>query len=188
MPHPHDDSPLQAPNSKLPAPSSPFQTPSSTLPSTTAIVLVDHGSRRQESNRLLVDVARQLREQSGYAIVEPAHMELVEPSIATAIRRAVEQGATLVVVHPYFLGPGSHWHEDIPQLVAQAANCYRGLKYLVTAPLGPHPLLVTLVQQRIEQCVAHARDQLAACPLCYQSDYCQIRTADSDQANNLLPS
>ena len=36
-------------------------------------------------------------------IVEPAHMELAEPSIATAFARCVERGATTVVVFPYFL-------------------------------------------------------------------------------------
>lgn len=56
------------------------------------VVLVDHGSRREESNALLLEVVRDFAASSGYSIVEPAHMELAEPSIATAFARCVERG------------------------------------------------------------------------------------------------
>ena len=100
------------------------------------VVIVDHGSRRTESNDLLLQVAALFRQTTGLPIVEPAHMELAEPSIATAFARAVEQGARLVIVHPYFLAPGRHWRQDIPRLAADAAARHPGIRYLVTAPLG----------------------------------------------------
>jgi hypothetical protein len=40
------------------------------------------------------------KQHTGYAIVEPAHMELAEPSIGVAFDRCIERGARLVVVHP----------------------------------------------------------------------------------------
>jgi sirohydrochlorin ferrochelatase len=49
---------------------------------TTAVILVDHGSRREESNRLLEVMARLYAEASGREIVEPAHMDLASPTIA----------------------------------------------------------------------------------------------------------
>ena len=49
--------------------------------STVGIVIVDHGSRRDESNRLLLEVVEQFARATGSRIVEPAHMELAEPSI-----------------------------------------------------------------------------------------------------------
>ncbi len=113
------------------------------------VILVDHGSRRQESNRLLLDVAAAYREQSGRRIVEPAHMELAAPSIADAFGRCVAQGATLVVVFPYLLSPGRHWEQDIPRLAAEAAQAYPGVRHLVTAPLGLHPAILGVIDQRI---------------------------------------
>ena len=76
---------------------------------TTAIVIVDHGSRRAESNRLLEEVARLFgnRFAQKYDIVEPAHMELDEPSLATAYRACVTKGAKQVVIVPFFLVPAS---------------------------------------------------------------------------------
>lgn len=126
------------------------------------IVIVDHGSRRQESNDMLIDVAAMLRAAGGWSIVEPAHMELAEPSIPTAFDRAVEQGARLVVVHPYLLAPGRHWRHDIPRLAAQAAARHAGVAHVVTDPIGLHPLMAQIMQERILACLrAHGGQALS---------------------------
>jgi sirohydrochlorin ferrochelatase len=117
----------------------------------TAIILVDHGSRRAESNDLLIELVEAYRQHSGATIVEAAHMELAEPSIATAFGRCVDQGAQRVVVVPYFLGPGRHWHEDIPRLATEAADPYRGVEFLVAAPLGVHPLILRIIDERVAE-------------------------------------
>jgi sirohydrochlorin ferrochelatase len=139
------------------------------------VILVDHGSRRDESNSLLFHVVKQFAIATGLPIVEPAHMELAEPSIATAFSRCVERGASTVVVFPYFLLPGRHWHDDIPQLAAAAARQHVGVRYLVTAPFGLHPLMAEVMRQRIEHCLAHTAGQADACELCAGTDRCQLR-------------
>ena len=119
------------------------------------IIIVDHGSRRDESNRMLEEVARLFadRFRQRYEVVEPAHMELAEPSIATAFARCVERGATRVVVCPFFLGPGKHWTGDIPRLAAEAAANHPGTRYHVTMPLGIDELILELLEKRVRFCV-----------------------------------
>jgi len=141
------------------------------------VILVDHGSRRNESNAMLFDVVRNFSESTGLPIVEPAHMELAEPSISTAFKRCVELGATTVVVFPYFLLPGRHWHDDIPRLSAEAARQHPGIRYLVTAPFGLHPLMAEIMRQRIEHCLSHVAGEADACELCAGTDRCQLRGA-----------
>jgi sirohydrochlorin ferrochelatase len=141
----------------------------------TGLILVDHGSRRDESNELLIEIARRFAEATGWPIVEPAHMELAEPSIATAFRRCVERGATVVVVFPYFLLPGRHWSEDIPRLTMEAARNFPGVRYLVTAPFGLHPLLWQVIRERVSRCLAHVEGQAEACDVCAGTDRCQLR-------------
>jgi len=119
--------------------------------SSTAVILVDHGSRRDESNQQLLSVVEAYRQHSDWQIVEPAHMELAEPSIAMAFARCVKQGAKLVVVFPYFLAPGRHWDQDIPALAAEAAQACGGVEFLVTAPLGLHELMLQVIDQRIAE-------------------------------------
>lgn len=123
-----------------------------------AVILVDHGSRRDESNRQLLEVVDLYRDHSDWAIVEPAHMELAEPSIATAFHRCADQDAELVIVFPYFLGPGRHWKSDIPRLAAEAAEACGGVRHLVTAPLGLHSHLLQIIDDRIAECVGQERD------------------------------
>jgi sirohydrochlorin ferrochelatase len=119
------------------------------------IIIVDHGSRRAESNDMLEEVARLFAQRFAqiYDIVEPAHMELAEPSIATAYARCVERGATRIVVCPFFLGPGKHWTADIPRLTADAAAGFPQTEYHVTMPLGIDDLILELLAKRVGFCV-----------------------------------
>jgi sirohydrochlorin ferrochelatase len=139
------------------------------------VIVVDHGSRRDESNAMLLDVVRSFVDATQMPIVEPAHMELAEPSIATAFARCVARGATIVVVFPYFLLPGRHWNDDIPRLAAAAAKNHPGVRYLVTAPFGLHPLMAEVMRLRIAHCLAHTRGEAAACELCAGTERCQLR-------------
>ena len=49
-----------------------------------ALLLIAHGSRQAEANQDLHDVVQSLRAQGRYSIVEPAFLELAEPSIEEA--------------------------------------------------------------------------------------------------------
>ncbi len=119
--------------------------------SDTGIILVDHGSTFDEANRMLLEVVRTFREATGTGIVEPAHMELAEPSIAQAFARCVEQGAKHVVVHPYFLSPGRHSTADIPRLAAEAAADHPGVAVTITEPLGVDSRISDVILLRIQE-------------------------------------
>jgi sirohydrochlorin ferrochelatase len=152
--------------------------PTSFDPNATGIVIVDHGSRRAESNDMLLAVAAMFAEHGGWPIVEPAHMELAEPTIAAAYASCVERGARTIVVQPFFLGPGKHWNADIPELTAAAAADHPGTRFLVTAPLGVHPAITAILNDRIAHCLAHVAGQADACDICRGTDRCRLRAAD----------
>jgi sirohydrochlorin ferrochelatase len=121
------------------------------------IIIVDHGSRLAESNRMLEEVAAAFarRFAGKHDIVEPAHMEIAEPLIATAYDRCVQRGATRVVICPFFLGPGKHWTNDIPRLTADAAAKHPNTTYHVTYPLGLDELILDLLDKRVTFCIEH---------------------------------
>jgi sirohydrochlorin ferrochelatase len=140
----------------------------------TAIIIVDHGSRRSESNRMLEEVARLFAQRftTKYDIVEPAHMELAEPSIAQSYATCVKRGATRVVVCPFFLGPGKHWTSDIPRLTAEAAMDHPGTEYHVAQTLGIDDLILDLLDKRASHCAEHD----------YRCDICRgsLRSGEAD--------
>jgi sirohydrochlorin ferrochelatase len=119
------------------------------VPDHVGVIIVDHGSRKQEANQMLEKVAALYREMSGHALVEAAHMELAEPSIAQAFEKCVARGATRIVVHPYFLAPGRHVTQDIPELAAEAAAQFPGVHHTVTNPLGIDARMAAIMHDRI---------------------------------------
>lgn len=140
----------------------------------TGIVIVDHGSRRAESNAMLEHFVEQFTDLAGTDIIEPAHMELAEPSIATAFNRCVERGAKRVVVCPYFLLPGKHWTQDIPELTERAAAKHPGVAYLVTAPIGLHPMMHDVIRSRIDHCLSHVAGNAEECESCVGTGRCKV--------------
>jgi len=112
------------------------------------LLLVDHGSRFQEANDMLAEVAAMVRRLSGRDCIHHAHMELAEPTIPQGFETCVSEGATAVVVHPYFLSPGRHSTSDIPRMVAEAAQKFPGVAYCVTDPLGLHQKICEVVLER----------------------------------------
>lgn len=144
----------------------------------TGIVIVDHGSRRTESNQMLEHFVEQFSEATHFTVVEPAHMEMAEPSIATAFGKCVERGARRVVVCPYFLLPGKHWKEDIPELTRKAAAKHPGVEYLVTAPIGLHPMMHGVIQSRIDHCLSHISGKADECESCAGTGRCVVRLCE----------
>jgi sirohydrochlorin ferrochelatase len=138
------------------------------------VVVVDHGSRRADANRRHEAFVAQWTDRERFAVVEPAHMELAEPSIDTAFDRCVGAGATTVVIAPYFLWPGNHWTNDLPALAATAAARHPGVRYLVAAPLGPHPQLLDIVGERVDHCLDHVAGRAPACEVCGGTDRCRL--------------
>jgi sirohydrochlorin ferrochelatase len=114
-----------------------------------AILLVDHGSRSAAANRVVEAVARRLRRRLSGAVVEIAHLDLAAPTIADGVAACAAAGATEIVVHPFFLAPGTHVRRDVPRQARDAARRH-GVRVRVTAPLGADDALVDVILARID--------------------------------------
>src|SRR6266404_4965794 len=115
------------------------------------VLVVGHGSRREEANHDVREAARRIGERGGLRLVEAAFLEIEHPNIAEGFKRLVERGACNVTVHPYFLSPGRHTRGDLPREVREAAQCYPGVSYQITEPLSAHPLVIEASLERIRE-------------------------------------
>ena len=122
----------------------------------TGVIIVDHGSRVAASNQLLIEVVQKYAADCPFPVVEPAHMEIAEPSIETAFGKCVHRGAKFVVVFPYFLLPGRHVTDDIPRLAAEAAAKHPNVQYIVTHPFGLDEQMFEIMNERILSRLAQA--------------------------------
>lgn len=108
-----------------------------------AIVLASAGSSDPDAATDMAIVGADLAtrcDASGTAFGQPllGYGATAKPSVAEAVQAARRTGRR-VVIAAYLLAPG-HFHE---RLHAAGAD-------LVTAPLGPHPALTSVVRDRIE--------------------------------------
>ena len=114
-----------------------------------AILLIDHGSRRDAANEMMDCMANLVQAMAGPDVIARyAHMELARPSIEAGLRSCVEAGATEVICFPYMLSPGKHSTGDIPRMVAAAAMAFPALEVRVTNALGVHEKLAELILNR----------------------------------------
>ena len=118
-----------------------------TLP---AVVLVGHGSKTRGFDAAMRKVAAQLKRTGLYREVVCAFLEVTSPSIPEAILHCVQEGASAVKVLPYFVLTGKHVTRDIPLIVQEAAEKFRGRSSIILCPyLGYHPKIVSVVKERL---------------------------------------
>jgi uroporphyrin-III C-methyltransferase len=125
---------------------------------TLGILVVGHGSRREEANRDVREAARKIGARGGFPLIEAAFLEIQHPNIAEGFKRLVERGACNVTVHPYFLSPGRHTRGDLPREVRDAAQCFPGVSFRITEPLSAHQLVIEASVERIRETASVAPD------------------------------
>mmetsp|Transcript_14491 Transcript_14491/g.35044 ORF Transcript_14491/g.35044 Transcript_14491/m.35044 type:complete len:313 (+) Transcript_14491:89-1027(+) len=116
------------------------------------VLLMDHGSRNSASNTRLEKMAELYQLTANYdnddegdnIVVEAAHMEIVSPSIAEGLKKLLDQGVDEIICHPYFLSPGRHVTEDIPELLEQAKKELKidNIPMVCTKPIGANTQLM----------------------------------------------
>jgi sirohydrochlorin cobaltochelatase len=116
----------------------------------THVVLAARGSTDPDANAEVAKVARLLWEGRGYAGVEFCFISLAEPSVPTALHRAVLLGARRIVVAPYFLFPGVLPDRVVTQSRGFAA-AHSGLKVTVAGLIGDCDELAGLVLERYDE-------------------------------------
>jgi sirohydrochlorin ferrochelatase len=113
-----------------------------------ALLLIAHGSRRSEANADLEYIAAGIRQRGHYPIVQVSYLELAEPGIETGASLCVKKDATEVILLPYFLSPGMHVVEDLTSVREQLSQRFPMVHFALAEPLGRHPLLIDVVEQR----------------------------------------
>ena len=110
-----------------------------------ALLVVAHGSRRDASNEEVRQLTDELRALAGneYAQVECAFLELAQPSIPDGIDCCIAEGASEVVILPYFLSAGRHVVTDIPEIVANSQARHPAISLRIAPYLGQAASLVT---------------------------------------------
>ncbi len=117
----------------------------------TAILMMAHGSRVAEANDDAREVAKMVREITGFEIVEVSFREMHEPDIQQGIDNCVNRGAERILLMPYFLFMGAHVLRDLPEEMERARERYPGLVMEMGGHLGAHRKLAEIETERISE-------------------------------------
>jgi sirohydrochlorin ferrochelatase len=111
-----------------------------------ALLLVAHGSRRERSNDEIRELTERLRKANrDFDVVDCAFLELAEPSIPDGLRQLIANGASRVVVMPYFLSAGRHVVDDIPGDIEIVAREYPDIEIHQAPYLGAATEIIELL-------------------------------------------
>jgi len=89
-----------------------------------AYLLIAHGTREEEGKEAFFCFVDEFRKAFPQRHVEPAFLELTQPSIQEGVDACVKQGAEEIVVLPLMLFPGRHINKDIPDQIQAAKRRY----------------------------------------------------------------
>jgi sirohydrochlorin ferrochelatase len=99
------------------------------------------------SNDEVVVLAGKLRKNRShlYGIVNAAFLEAADVLIPEGIRQCVDEGASAIVVLPYFLNSGKHVVEDIPTIVNSCKGLYPDIEISIAPHIGASPLMLDII-------------------------------------------
>jgi sirohydrochlorin cobaltochelatase len=121
---------------------------------TEAILLVAHGDREGEAQKVLSQIGSQLRkrfpERNIYEAVLLAHPEHLH--VVNVLERLIAEGVNDLVIFPWFLFAGPHVRKDLPGLIADVQSRHPHFQCSLLEPLGADPILIDLLGQRLGLC------------------------------------
>jgi sirohydrochlorin cobaltochelatase len=97
----------------------------------------------------MIRIAARLREQLIAPIIEAGFLNYNQPTLAAAVQKSKTEGATEVIVQPYFLIDGQYASQDLPALVHEIAVAEPAIRFTIAQTLGDHTGLVQLTEKRI---------------------------------------
>ncbi len=114
-----------------------------------ALLIVGHGTKSADGVAQFMELVERTAKAAPVVDVEGGFLELAPPPIQDAVARLVAQGHTTVDVVPLVLVAAGHSKGDIPAALEREKLRHPGLSFRYARPLGPHPLLLDDLADRL---------------------------------------
>ena len=122
----------------------------------TGVVVLAHGSRGNPGSKAVTEALDRIA--NGLKVLLSPDVEIIggamqfnHPDLEETVGSLIARGAKLIVVAPYFLFPGRHVVEDIPEIIKQLNSSYPEVKITLANNLGLDESFVELMAKRITE-------------------------------------
>lgn len=127
-----------------------------------SVLLAGRGSSDPDSNSELARSARLLYESRLYRDVEYAYQAATRPDIGEGVERLALLGGRRMVLLPNLLFSGTV-EKEMSRIAAEKAECCH-LEIAFARPLGIHPYLLDVVEQRLQEALSNSAGM--TCDVC----------------------
>lgn len=114
-----------------------------------ALLIVGHGTRSAAGVQEFAQLVDRVRVTAAGHDVEGGFLELAPPPIQDAVAKLVASGHRSIDVVPLVLVAAGHSKGDIPAALERERGRHPGLVFRYGRPLGPHPLLLADLEDRL---------------------------------------
>lgn len=101
-----------------------------------AIVLIAHGSKKENSNNEFLSMVKNIEECSNFDLTKAAFLELANPSIQDVVNEFIEKGVNKISFYPFFLNSGKHVVSDIPNIIKKFEKDNPTIKFDILEHFG----------------------------------------------------
>jgi sirohydrochlorin cobaltochelatase len=116
-----------------------------------ALILIAHGSKKEESNEEFRDLVNTIKAKdlNKYESIETAFLEFVEPSIEEITEKLYKRGVQEITFYPYFLNSGKHVIIDIPNIMESLKRRYPKIKFIQLPHFGLSKKIASIILDEI---------------------------------------
>lgn len=118
-------------------------------------LLIGHGSRDRQGNEEFLGLVEDLKKKNRSRKIDAAFVELAEPNMRDVLEGYGDPSPKTVWILPLLFFGAGHSKTEIPEAINEARIKNPHIEYRYGTPLGIHPSLLKLVNDRIQSAQLH---------------------------------
>ena len=128
-------------------------------PAGPVLVVIAHGSRDPRHAGTVAALCARVRALRPGLRVEAGYLDFNAPSVPRLLERLHAEGVRDVVALPLLLTRAFHAKSDIPSVLREVTSRLPGMTVRRAPVLGPHPLLTSVLDERLSEAGIRAADK-----------------------------
>jgi sirohydrochlorin ferrochelatase len=112
-------------------------------------LILAHGSKRQETERIMDSLVAKVKLKTGEELVYPAYLQFSEQNLEKGIEYLIDKGVKKVKIVPMFIFDGVHVTSDIPGELDEIKAKHPEVEFEMSRHIGDDDKLAEIIIDRM---------------------------------------